>query len=123
MNTNAANDKCSRCQGKGFGDWAPEHGKCHLCNGTGSKAYAQALRKQAAADRQHRAEIEVVSVLVQATDRTAAQIAFFEAFVGSDRDLWTGGLDVTELPCGFWVLSVALHVATVLEDLTKESER
>ena len=116
---------CTRCKGAGFGSWVVQHGICWGCGGKGTRAAQIARRDKAAADAQYAREVEVVSVLVgpitgaenPLKERHAAQIAFFEAFVGPDRGDWGMSPDTTRLAPGWYAISVHLHVASFLAEL------
>lgn len=115
---------CTRCQGKGYGDWAPEFGKCHGCQGKGTRAAQIAIREAAKQAARISRERERVSILVgPVVDRHAAQIAYFEAFVGTDRSEWAYGPVFEAVAPGWYAGTEVIHVETVLEDLAKESNR
>lgn len=107
---------CSRCKGRGFGDWVVQNGICFGCQGRGTRAAQLALRDAARALERRIREVEEVSILVHVAEeldtrprRQAASIAYFEGFVGADRDGWGMSPVWTELAPGWYATTVRMH--------------
>lgn len=106
---------CTRCRGKGFGSWVVEHGICYGCRGVGTREAQLAVKARLAAEAADRAAVEDVSILVgPVADRRAADIAYFEAFVGPDRADWNGSPMFAQVAPGWFIASVRMNVARVL---------
>ena len=72
---------CTRCKGKGYGDWVQEHGICYGCRGKGT--HEAQLQVRAAAKRRMAilmAPPAVVSVSVEAGTRREAIELLVQAF-------------------------------------------
>jgi len=117
---------CTRCKGKGFGSWVREHGVCFGCQGAGTREAQVRVREAAKAELDRIRETETVSVLVGPVAgetsherRQAATIAYFEAFVGSDRDLWGGSPFFEAVADGWYIAGIRMHVASFLEEVSR----
>lgn len=93
-------DVCSRCKGRGWGDWVVEHGICFACRGTGKASTARRLRAEAKARTAWMLAVERVAFTFEA-DRfiTAAHLLH-------EQELY--GLPV-EIEPGLWVVEVSRH--------------
>lgn len=106
---------CTRCKGKGSGDWVVQYGICWGCNGKGTREAQLAIKAQAAADEKRRAEVETVSILIGPVASRRDAVLSFARAMGWDHDAALPFFE--EVHPGWFAAEARLHWAETLASL------